>query len=138
MLKAEEKIIHKNTIVEKKKERIWYIDLLKIFSMVAVIILHVNAMQWPEVINFSFDWKVSNMVYILTKWSVPVFIMCSGMMFLDSKKEISLKKMYKKYILRLFMLLLIWSTVYFLFRGIVLGNPISIKTFLQMHQMRNH
>lgn len=46
----------------------------------------------------------------LSRWGVPIFVMISGSLFIG--REIPIKKLYGKYILRIVVAYLFWSTVY--------------------------
>ena len=47
----------------------------------------------------SLEWKVFNFFESIVRWSVPIFVMISGSLFLG--REIPLRKMYSKYIFRM-------------------------------------
>lgn len=53
--------------------------------------------------------------HCLTIWSVPIFVMISGALFLDPKKEISIHKLYVHNIFRIFISFVFWSLVYALY-----------------------
>jgi surface polysaccharide O-acyltransferase-like enzyme len=116
-------------------KRLIYIDLLKIVAIFSVIIIHVNAMRFYNIDLKSSEWQIYNIFYGITKWCVPVFIMASGMFFLDPLKDISIKKIYTKYIFRLAIALFFWATIYILYRSYIynipLDLPIYIKTLLK-------
>nr|WP_312578712.1 acyltransferase family protein [Sedimentibacter sp.] len=95
-----------------KEERIVYADILKIFATFSVILLHVSASKWSLVNIETFEWKVFNFYDSLVRFGVPIFVMLSGMFFLKEDKNISYKKIYSKYILRIFTAFLFWSTFY--------------------------
>lgn len=114
----------------KDNNRLIYIDWLKIFAIFAVIIIHVNAMRWYQVNVNSFEWNVYNFYYTITKWSVPVFVMASGVLFLNQKKQISIKQIYFKYITRLVSALLFWSFIYIIIRSYTYGNVVNFETIV--------
>ena len=97
---------------EMKKERILYLDLLKIISSFCVIMIHVTAENWYQP-NIDFYWIVNNSYNALIRWAVPVFVMVSGALILP--KEIPFKPLYTKYILRILLLLFIWGEYYWLY-----------------------
>ena len=102
-------------IKNSNKEFYPYISLLKVMAMIAVIGIHTFCMP----INICPD-KYSTIEYylsfVLTNvfkiWAVPIFIMVSGALFLDVSKELTIKKLFSKYILRMFLILLIFGTFY--------------------------
>lgn len=95
----------------EKAERTVYFDYLRVFAVFAVIILHVSSQNFYTTDVNGFDWQISNFYYSIVKWCVPVFVMISGALFLD--REIPLKKLYTKYILRMAVSYIVWSAVYF-------------------------
>lgn len=93
-----------------KKERIVYLDYLRFFAILAVILLHVAAEGWYELNVESLEWNVRNLYNSAVRWGVPVFLMISGSLFLS--REIETKKLYSKYILRLVIAYCVWSVFY--------------------------
>ena len=95
--------------MEKSNTRIIYADLLRIIATFAVIILHVSAAKLNELQITDYNWQISNIYDSLVRWSVPVFVMLSGMFFLDPNKEIDFNKLFSKYILRIFLAIIIFG-----------------------------
>lgn len=115
------------------KNRIIYFDYLRVFAIIAVIILHVSAYNWYEVPSRSFEWNIFNFFNGIVRFGVPIFIMISGSLFLT--KELDLKKLYSKNILRMTIAYFFWSIVYAitipLSKSIITGNfEISIMKIL--------
>ena len=98
------------------KRRLYNIDLLKIVCIFSVIIIHVCS---NDIYELNYDSLINdnafviNIYHIITRYCVPIFIMISGMFLLD--KDISLKCIFKKYILRIIILYIIFSLVYAIF-----------------------
>lgn len=90
-----------------------YLDYLRVYSALAVIILHVSAQNWYSTDVNGFAWQVFNFTDSLVRWAAPSFIMISGSLFLA--KEIPLKTIYFKYIFRMVIAFVIWAFIYFLF-----------------------
>ena len=74
--------------MENSKNRIVYADLLRIIATFAVIVLHVSVSKWYESPIREYNWQMFNIYDSLVRWSVPVFVMISGMFFLNPNKEI--------------------------------------------------
>lgn len=85
-------------------------DVLRIFAAISVVLLHTAATYMYGDNPKSTSWQIANIFNSLTRFSVPIFIMLSGAFFLQ--KEIPIKKLYFKYIKRLFLLLFIWNFCY--------------------------
>lgn len=94
------------------KERIIYLDLLRIFATFAVIIAHTSAQNWFSVNIKSLEWNLFNIWDSAMRWSVPVFAMISGALFLGPNKKINIKNLYTKNICRIATVFIFWSFVY--------------------------
>lgn len=115
-----------------QKERVVFIDYLRVFATFAVVVLHVSAQNWYVTDVNGFEWQTFNIYDSLVRWGVPVFLMISGALFLD--RDISLEEMYKKYLLRMVIAFCYWSIVYMLLdRGGTIGNRIEAAILGHYH-----
>ena len=105
------------------KERVVYFDYLRVLATMAVIFLHVAAQNWYDTDVNTLNWHVFNIYDSIVRWGVPIFVMISGALFLE--KEIDIKKLYLKNILRLIIAFLFWSTIYSIING---GDILKILT----------
>ena len=96
----------------QQNQRILYPDILRTLAVFAVIAIHVCAYGICNYDVSSFEWQITNVYYCLTRWAVPVFVMISGMFFLNPHKEISLSKLYRKNIFRLAVAIFFWGFLY--------------------------
>lgn len=90
--------------------RLAYADLLRGVATVAVV-LYSTALYWMGrasggAYTALYTWQV------LTRWSVPLFVMLSGAFLLDPKKSVRLRDIFLRYILRVVVAVLVWGTVY--------------------------
>ena len=92
--------------------RIFYLECLRSIATIAVILLHVSAQNWGSVAIDSFSWSVFNAFDSSVRWCVPIFVMISGVLFLNPAKSISPSKLFKKSIFRLAIAFIIWSAIY--------------------------
>lgn len=90
-----------------------YFDYLRVSATIAVIVLHVAAQNWYVTDVNGFEWQVFNFFNGVVRWSVPVFVMISGALFLS--REIPQRKIWSKYVLRMIISFIVWSAVYVLF-----------------------
>lgn len=105
------------------KERVYYLDILRILAIIAVILAHSAATEVARVQNIgSLHWWVANVFDSISRWSVPVFFMISGALLLGSEKEETIKDFFKKKIVRLLIPFMIWSSVYSLLNHYLI-NP---------------
>ncbi|MCR5670849.1 MAG: acyltransferase family protein [Butyrivibrio sp.] len=94
-------------------KRTAYFDYLRVIATFAVMVLHISAHNWGKVDVTGHEWGVLNFADSITRWAVPVFVMISGALFLE--REITVKKLYSKYILRMACAFAFWSFVYALY-----------------------
>ena len=93
-------------------ERDYQIDLVKATAIYCVITIHVTSYGWSLFPAGSFSW-VANMFWAsLTRAAVPLFLMCSGALFLDPKRELPLKRLYTKYLPRVIAAMVAWAFGY--------------------------
>lgn len=86
-------------------------DGLRILAAFAVVVLHTVAPLFLDLYQ-SYDWNAANVYESLVRWSVPIFFMISGALFLNKRKELNIGRLYKKNIFRVFLIYLFWSIVY--------------------------
>lgn len=132
--------MNKEIVIEKLNEnggdkRLIYFDVLRIFATLAVVILHISGQNWSKPSVYSFEWNVFNFFDSIVRWAVPVFVMISGALFLNPKKVIDTKVLYKKNILRIVVAFIFWSLIYviasfFIFKTQQGGIKVLIKEFL--------
>lgn len=91
-------------------KRIVFFDYLKVFAALAVIIIHVTYQNYFSVGVNTYEWQTMNFFNSISRWGIMIFIMISGALFLN--RDISIKKLYSKYILRLVIVFIVWSIFY--------------------------
>lgn len=98
-----------------------YFDYLRVIASLAVMVLHVSSQYWSSIDVNRFAWQVFNCYDGIVRWGVPIFVMISGALFLS--REIPIKRIYSKYVLRMASSFFVWSTIYALVVG---GSPTEI------------
>ena len=93
-------------------DRLWYLDVLRVVSMAAVVIIHASAPYWLELDVSSTGWAIANLFDGALRWAVPVFVMISGALFLDPTRSRPIKKLYTKNIAGIMSVILFWGLVY--------------------------
>lgn len=80
-----------------------YLDILRVYACIAVIVYHV----FSNIIGF-FNEALTESEYFLCAvlvniwlWHVPTFVMISGVIFLNKTKEVTIKQLLRKYVLRI-------------------------------------
>lgn len=99
----------------KLGKRTIYVDVLRIVAMLMVVVIHVSASNWHGSDVQSFEWKTFNVFDSMVRSAVPIFVMISGMFFLNPGKPFNLSALYKKSILRLAIAYVFWSIAYAVF-----------------------
>lgn len=112
-----------------ENKRIGYFDILRIVTIFFVIVIHVTSAGLRFSETSSSAWKANWLVNGISRWAVPMFFMLSGALFLNPRKEISLKKLYKKNILRLVVCIIVWGFLYSLLDQYLYGT-LSVKSVL--------
>ena len=103
-------------------KRIISADIIRILSAFLVVMLHVSGVLWTTLDVTSSNWSIINIYNSLSRCCVQIFIMLSGMFLLNPKKNISDISIYTKYLPRVIISLLFWSSIY------LLSEPINIET----------
>ncbi|WP_106767402.1 acyltransferase [Paenibacillus faecalis] len=98
-----------------QNKRVIYIDILRILSIIAVIILHYTAEVLTSSNNFNTSsWWISNGFNSISRFAVPVFFMISGAMILRTRIA-SYREFFVKRVVPLLIPLLTWSLIYGLY-----------------------
>lgn len=114
----------------KLKKHTAFIDILRVFSCVAIIILHVNhnsildSHTLPEDIN-SFIHLFQNYF----QWAVPIFFMISGYIYLGVKEECTYKSMKKQYI-KMLLIIIIFYVAFNLIELYIKNNGFYLNIFI--------
>ncbi len=94
------------------KERKYYMDFLRIISIVLVMLTHCCDNFWLGIDVSDSRWTVVSLFLCMCHCAVPMFFMISGALFLDNEKTITIKSIYTKYIPRVFAAYVVWSAIY--------------------------
>lgn len=89
-----------------------YIDFIKTIAIICVIIIHTTSLSFTGFDVKSASYFFSAFLSCAARIAVPLFVMCSGAVFLNMSKEIETKKIYKTYIPRLLASLIIFALFY--------------------------
>jgi len=112
--------------INKKPERVLWVDCLRIYACFLVNWTHCSWF-FCRIPFHSKNWYVHTTYRGLSRACVPYFVIISGMFFLNPEKKLSYRKIYTKYVWRIFKSFIFWG----LFHAIVfkrfLYNDISLK-----------
>ena len=103
-----------------------YADALRVCAITAVVALHTSAFV---VLSFGtisrIQWWVGNLFDAAVRWCVPVFVMLSGLLLLDPRKEEELVPFFRKRVRRVLVPLIAWSAIYFAWSAFWHGNRLT-------------
>ena len=113
---------------QKPEERRFYLDVLRVSSIFFIILLHASAQFWYTANVRSFSWLAMNFYDAVSRWSVPVFAMISGVLFLN--RVLPVRRILRKYVLRIVLAFLFWSALYALVNHLYgAGWKQTVKSF---------
>lgn len=95
-------------------KRILAFDVMRVVAAFAVVWQHIGGQGWPDSFPSS-EWEARNVIVSFAQWSVPVFFMISGALFLSPDKPLDIKRLYSKNILRIIYAFLFWSAIYVIY-----------------------
>lgn len=109
---------------EKKPQRVRYADEARVCAAAFVVLLHTAGLRLlsAEIGSAEFIWSV--FFDAVSRWSVPLFIMLSGMLFLRKDRTLDIKKLYLKNTLRLVTAFIFWSYIYNVYSEFALNRDI--------------
>lgn len=109
------------------------LDILRLIAACSVVMIHASYPSLIENSPFSANFVVGNICDGLSRIGVPFFLMISGSLILNEKKELPFRKVVIK-IFNIVLLLLFWSLFYSLITTIILPyfskQPISARSFI--------
>lgn len=110
------------------KNRIFYLDILRTIGCLAVVLAHVSAIFTREN-DGSINYYIGILFSLMARFSVPLFVMISGALFLDEAYLLTRAKLLD-HIKRLILFFFGWSIIYCLFqqviRNLLKGRSISL------------
>jgi len=109
-------------------QRKYYLDLLRILACAGIVIQHIAAMNWYSMADAG-NWFFCNFYDAMTRFGVPVFFMISGVLYLDLKKEIIIKRLYLDHILKFLIIYGIWSLIYGVWQAYA-NHTLDIKSII--------
>lgn len=106
------------------RRRVIYFDILRIVAIFFVVFVHLAAQHWADVDVSSRAWFAFNLYCTTGKWSVPIFVMISGALFLG--RDVSISSILKKNVARIATVFLFWSACYALVDLVFRHAPLSV------------
>ncbi|RUL56501.1 hypothetical protein EK386_02405 [Lysinibacillus antri] len=117
----------------KGKGRIFYIEILRAISIIAVIIIHISASE--TLVSFTTTnikyWWIQNIFDSLARWSVPVFVMISGALLLNPAKQEPIGMFLKKKGLKMLIPFFVWGLFYLILSASVNLDSLTVKYIIR-------
>lgn len=107
--------------------RIEYMDALRVVSALSVVLIHaVNPVSFSYGHMPASAWWLSNFLNVIGRASVPLFVMLSGALLLHPRRQTEpASVMFKKRTLRVLVMYVVWSAIYFIWRAAGLHQLLS-------------
>ena len=112
-----------------KRREIFFLSELRAIACIAIVILHTfyaASVYAPDHTARIATLTTRN----LMMWAVPCFVMVSGALLLDSAREVTYRKIFRKYIPRVLAALVLFSAVFQIFDDATGESGIQFKTIL--------
>lgn len=111
------------------KNRIYFLDKLRVLACFMVCMIHVSSYNWSNVDINGTNWSIMNIYDSIARFSVPIFVMISGYIFLN--RNIDYKILIKKHVFKLALAFVIFLGLYYLLLPYIakdrLNNSVSYK-----------
>lgn len=95
-----------------QQSRVLYLDILKTAAVFAVVVLHVTGKGLMAYYPVTNDFNITLLFNSFFRFAVPIFVMCSGALFLNPEKEVTVKSLFFKYLPRIISALAVFSVFY--------------------------
>ena len=117
----------------KEKKLYFYLSFIRVIACICIVILH--SFKYASAIAqsgayeiFASQMTVSSIVQYLMNWAVPCFVMVTGALMLDNDRQITYKKLFSKYILRMVVTILIFSVLFQFIDTLLAEQPLGFYT----------
>lgn len=109
-----------------QKERIAYLDLVRIIAGILVIMVHISAQQIENLAVDSMAFAITNAFNCLSFSGVALFVMISGALALRPERETDLKTLLLHRTLHFFILYYIWKAIYQIVTILEKGESLTV------------
>jgi surface polysaccharide O-acyltransferase-like enzyme len=111
------------------------VDFIRTFAIILVVLVHTTAFPYriPDEITsaVTFNWFTVDIFAAVANMAVPLFVMLSGALLLDTAKaDEPMKVFYKKRFARIGIPMIFWTVIYFGWYRFVTGQPLTVNTVL--------
>jgi surface polysaccharide O-acyltransferase-like enzyme len=120
------------TNINRSQHQIVGFNYLRAAACIAIIVLHTTyacAVHYQNVLALS-SLSATTAVTHCMMWAVPCFVMVTGALLLNPDHEVTLKKIYGKYLKRVFVALVVFVLVYRVFDMAISPEGVTARGFL--------
>jgi len=114
-------------------------DIIRILAGLAVVFIHITDafLLYPPYYGVrDASWMLLSIINVASRISVPLFIMLSGYLLLDTDKGLNIQSFYRRRLVRVFIPLIFWVTVFFIWESMT-GVQLSVfKIFTEIIALR--
>ena len=120
--------------MSENSKQIGYLSELRVLACVCIVVLHCFkyscslASDGIFVINDN-QMNISLIIQYVMNWAVPCFVMITGALLLDPARNITYKKIFGKYILRMIIAIVVFSVLFEFIDALLSGESITLYTF---------
>jgi surface polysaccharide O-acyltransferase-like enzyme len=98
--------------MKERKANYIYMEYLRVLCAFMVIMIHVSGADWFKIEIGSPDWIIQTFFNVGARFSVCVFCMISGALFLKPDREVTVRDIFGKYIRRIMICFIAWTVFY--------------------------
>ena len=112
------------TMDSSTNKRVTYFSRLKALACLAVVILHTfyAADAFATTVG---QHMLAISIRNLMMWSVPCFVMVTGALLFDPKRNVTISKIFRKYLPRVVIALVFFSFAFAIFDAVLLKKPVA-------------
>ena len=119
------------TLTKMDTQRDNSLSYMRVFAALAIVILHVFQYVIEGFNIMGTDKIASISIRNSTLWAVPIFVLVSGALLLDDSREITYGRLFRRYILRIAVVLVCTLFIYELVDAIIYKDTIDMHFFLK-------
>lgn len=113
------------------KHRICYLEKLRVLACISVVFFHIFTTARTDFSNHSINEDyISILIPALLHFTVPIFFMITGYLFLNKKTDFTYKEFFRRYILKYIIAILFFGYMFSLMEVIMDERIINLNTFL--------
>ena len=109
-----------------KKTNYTYMEYLRVLCAFFVIVIHVSAKNLTKVDLTDTNWIIQLIYSQVGRFSVCVFCMISGALFLRPEKELTVRDMFTRYIKRIIICYIAWTVIYAILYAVLYSGGIKL------------